>query len=214
MRDAGRWVAEAISSVLGQDLDELEVVVVDDGSTDDSRAVAEAVVDPRVRVLAQPPAGAAAARNLGVAAGRAPYLAFLDADDRWTPGKLARQLEVLEEQEEIEMVFGHAREIGAEGAPLLPATASPAFSSCSMLVGREAFDRVGPFDTERPVGEFIDWFARAEDAGLGHLMLPEVVMERRVHGANLTGGAHVRAEYARVVRDVAARRGQVRSASR
>ena len=214
MRNAHRWVGEAIASVLVQGHRELDVVVVDDSSSDDSLTLARAVDDPRVRVLSQARGGAAAARNRGVAASRAPYLAFLDSDDRWMPGKLALQMEALERREEIEIVFGHSCEIGEEGEPVLPAAPRPAYSPCSMLIRRHAFDRVGGFETGLRVGEFIDWFARAEDAGLRHQMLPEVVMERRVHRENSTRSDEARADYARVVRNVAARRGRARHASR
>jgi glycosyltransferase involved in cell wall biosynthesis len=214
MRNARRYVAEAIAGVLGQGHEALEVVVVDDGSSDDSPAVAAATGDNRVRLLAQDPAGAAAARNRGIAASSAPYLAFLDADDRWTCGKLAAQLAVLAQRREIDMVFGHYREIDEDGAPVAADASGPAYSPCSMLIRRAAFDRVGAFDTGLAVGEFIDWFARAEDAGLRHVMLPDVVMERRVHGANLTREPVARADYARVVRNVAARRGRARHTAR
>jgi glycosyltransferase involved in cell wall biosynthesis len=214
VRDARRYVGEAIASVLGQRERALEVIVVDDGSGDDSVAVVEAVADPRVRLLTQPPAGAAAARNRGVGASSAPYLAFLDADDRWTPAKLALQLAALNRHASAEMVLGHAREIDENGMRLRTGAPRPAYSPCSMLVRRAAFERVGDFETGPDVGEFIDWFARAEDAGLAHLMLPDVVMERRVHAANMTRTEEARAGYARVVRNVAARRGRARHASR
>jgi len=213
MRDAGRYVGEAIASVLGQSERALEVVVVDDGSGDDSIAVVEAVEDPRVRLLTQAAAGAAAARNRGVGASSAPYLAFLDADDRWTPAKLALQLAALDRRASAEMVFGHAREIDEDGERL-HAAPRPAYSPCSMLVRRAGFERVGNFETGSDVGEFIDWFARADDAGLRHLMLTDVVMERRVHAANMTRTEEARAGYARVVRNIAARRGRARNASR
>jgi hypothetical protein len=83
-----------------------------------------------------------------------------------------------------------------------------------MLIRRPAFDRVGGFRSGPAVGEFIDWFARAEDSGLRHVMLPDVVMERRVHAANLTRTPEARAGYAGVVRDIAVRRGRARNPSR
>jgi glycosyltransferase involved in cell wall biosynthesis len=85
-----RHLAEAIQSVLAQTLPPGEIIVVDDGSTDASAAIAQSFGAP-VRVLAQPNLGPAAARNLGLAHATGDLLAFLDADDLWTPNKLARQ---------------------------------------------------------------------------------------------------------------------------
>ena len=90
-----RVLAEAIDSALSQTLDPVEVVVVDDGSTDDTPTVL-ARYAARIRVLRQPNRGLAAARNAGLAATRGSYVAFLDADDVLAPTKLAEQVAVLE----------------------------------------------------------------------------------------------------------------------
>ena len=83
----------AIDSVLRQSFTDFELIIVDDASTDGTRAVAEAVADPRVRVIAHPAnRGASAARNSGVAAARAPFVAFQDSDDEWLPRKLEKQM--------------------------------------------------------------------------------------------------------------------------
>jgi glycosyltransferase involved in cell wall biosynthesis len=83
-------VQQAIDSVLAQDFDDCELIVVDDGSTDDT-AEALAVYGPRIRVLRQPNRGVSAARNAGIRAAAAPLIALLDSDDLWLPAKLARQ---------------------------------------------------------------------------------------------------------------------------
>ncbi|HEX3110532.1 MAG TPA: glycosyltransferase family A protein, partial [Thermoanaerobaculia bacterium] len=86
-----RYLGEAIDSALGQTLPPLEVIVVDDGSTDDTPAVLAAYGD-RIRVLRQKNAGVAVARNSGIAAARGECVAFLDADDVWLPRKLELQI--------------------------------------------------------------------------------------------------------------------------
>jgi glycosyltransferase involved in cell wall biosynthesis len=90
-----RFVLGAVRSALAQTHTELEVFVVDDGSTDGTIKLLEEVRDPRLRVLRQSNAGTGAARNLALAQARGRYIAFLDSDDRWFPDKLAREIEVL-----------------------------------------------------------------------------------------------------------------------
>jgi len=96
MHDSRTTIADALDSALSQTVDNLEVIVVDDGSTDGGdRVVAQrATQDQRVRLVRQENRGPSAARNAGVDLAAAPYIAFLDADDRWLPEKLARQLAV------------------------------------------------------------------------------------------------------------------------
>jgi glycosyltransferase involved in cell wall biosynthesis len=93
--NAARTVRDAIRSALTQTVSDLEVVVVDDGSTDATAAEAQAVDDPRVRVISQPNGGAASARNTGMGRAVGTYVALLDADDLWLPDKLERQLAAL-----------------------------------------------------------------------------------------------------------------------
>jgi len=97
--NAETTLAETLESILGQSHRALTLFVVDDGSTDGSRAIAArfAEADPRVRLVQQQNAGVAAARNNGAAQGSAPYIAFCDADDLWRPDKLTRQLQRLDQ---------------------------------------------------------------------------------------------------------------------
>jgi glycosyltransferase involved in cell wall biosynthesis len=211
MLDAASFIDDALDSIVGQrDIapDTLEVIVVDNGSTDDSVARVERRRDRRVRLLSEPQRGAAAARNLGISAAMGRYLAFLDADDRWTPSKLAPQIAALEREAGADLVFGHFVTIDHSGR-LRGDAPAPSFSLGSLLARRDCFARIGPLTTAFEVGEFIDWFTRAEDAGLHHLMLADVALERRVHQTNTTARRAARADYARVVRLAVSRRGLV-----
>ncbi len=183
--NAERFVGEAIESVLGQEGAEVEVVVVDDGSTDGSVAVAERFGDA-VRVVRGEHAGIGAARNRGVGGARGEYVTFLDADDLWARGKLARQLGVLMGADAPELVFGMMQQFRGEpgGERVRDGEPLPGYFAGAMLTRLETFTRVGPFTTEWRVGEFVDWYARAQDLGLRSAMLEQVILWRRLHDSN------------------------------
>lgn len=209
VRDGARYLAEALASVLAQTAPPAEIVVVDDGSRDGSGALAAAI--PGVTVLTAGGAGAGPARNLGVAATAAPLLAFLDADDVWAPTTLAA---LAAARGGADLVRGRVTHFAspdltdAERATrLVPRGVLPGLLPGAVLVTRAAFGRVGPFRADLRVGEFVDWYARAEDAGLGVAECDTVVLHRRVHARN-TGSLRRddRADLTRAVRAALARR--------
>jgi glycosyltransferase involved in cell wall biosynthesis len=112
----------ALESIFAQTRPADEVLVVDDGSTDDTRGVLAGYGD-RVRVVRQENAGRSGARNRAVEEARGELLSFLDSDDRWLPSKLERQVPVLENDEDVAMVHGHVDVIGADGESLADETA-------------------------------------------------------------------------------------------
>jgi len=188
--DCARHIGAAIDSVLAQTLAPRELIVIDDGSTDDSGAVARRFGAP-VRCERQAHAGIAAARNRGVALAQGAFLAFLDADDLWTRDKLRLQCAALDEDPTLDMVLGHVAqfvspELPADTAARLRCPDAPiaGFVPGAMLVRRASFLRVGPFDLAHRIGEVLDWQLRAREAGLVHRMLPDVVLRRRLHDAN------------------------------
>jgi glycosyltransferase involved in cell wall biosynthesis len=186
VRDGAPLLGEAIRSALDQTHAPVEVVVVDDGSTDTSAAVAEAF-GPPVRVVRIPPSGIGAARNAGIVASRGAFLSFLDADDVFVPGKTAAQLRLLDASPSLDAVFGWARQVVVRPdlAPRvrIPAEVAPVAIPNTVLIRRAALGRVGPFSGV-PAGQGIDWALRVREAGLRTAMLPEVVYIRRIHGAN------------------------------
>jgi len=184
-----RFLKAAVESVLDQDYIRLEVIVVDDGSTDSSGTIARSFDKP-VTCISQVNAGLGAARNAGIQASRGEFLAFLDADDLWTSDKLASQVKRLNEVPELECIFGlvdHFQDEDISGRFVVNvAGAAVGPVAGTMLIRRESLERVGLFATDRRLGEFIDWWARARDAGLRYEILPQVALRRRVHGANMT----------------------------
>jgi glycosyltransferase involved in cell wall biosynthesis len=211
--NAAPYLGEAIESVLAQDYEPVELIVVDDGSTDGTAEVARSFAD--VTVVSQENGGNGAARNRAVENASGDLYAFLDADDRFTPGKLSLQKAALDADPGLDMVFGHVREFLSPEldeetrASLRPPAAEPMPWTAPnlMLIRRESFERVGPFTTTVRVGVTVDWFARAQEAGLRHTILPEVVLERRLHTQNngLRESAS-RSQYLEVIRQAMERR--------
>lgn len=101
----GEYITEAVMSILTQGVDDLEVIVVDDASTDDTRERLRGIADPRVRVEYLQKVGVGAARNHGLRLARGRFIAYLDADDRWSQGKLQAQLAVLCSEPDVGFVF-------------------------------------------------------------------------------------------------------------
>lgn len=200
-----RFLGQAIESVLKQTYRSVEVIVVDDGSTDGTAAVVRSFES--VRYTHQRNAGQSEARNRGVDAARGELLAFLDADDLWTSDKLGLQFAALESDPELDAVFGHAQEFVGELVPGFPQPGKPALLPGAMLIRRAAFERVGGYDPRWRIGEPLDWYSRAREASLKMQTLDQIVLLRRIHGANMgIREQHSRDQYVAVVRAALDRR--------
>jgi glycosyltransferase involved in cell wall biosynthesis len=211
--DAERYLGEALDSALSQSRPPAEVVVVDDGSLDGSLRVAASFGD-RVRVIRQAHAGIGPARNRLVAEAVGEWLAFLDADDRWTPSALAAHFEVLETRPDADAAVGRVVQFVSPELPeaarallACPEGSMPGTHPGASLLRRSAFLRVGPFRVDLRVGEFVDWWMRGVEAGLDAVPHDTVVLERRLHETN-TGRREKAAvtDYLKVVRQALARR--------
>ncbi|HON59812.1 MAG TPA: glycosyltransferase family A protein [Smithella sp.] len=184
-----RYLADALDSVMAQKCEKLEIIVVNDGSTDGTQQIARSYQD--VMYISQSRQGAGAARNNGVKHSRGKFLAFLDADDLWMPDKTTKQMSALLADSGLDMVFGHVaqfyspelEEVIKDKIKITQAV-MPGYVPGAMLIKKEAFLKAGYFNPDLKVGEFIDWYLRAQDCGLQGGMLPEVVLKRRIHDAN------------------------------
>lgn len=103
-----RYLGEAIASVRRQSVSPIEIVIVDDGSTDGTAALADALGSD-IRLIRQPHSGVTVSRNRGIRAARGDLIAFLDCDDMWTDDKLATQVPILLEHSDIQIALGHIR---------------------------------------------------------------------------------------------------------
>jgi glycosyltransferase involved in cell wall biosynthesis len=184
-----RYLGEAIQSVPTQTYEPVELIVIDDGSTDRSADVAKGFSN--VRYELQENRGISAARNRGVEVARGEFLAFLDADDVWISDKLSLQMAAVERDPTLNLVFGHVKEfVSPELVELLKGQVQvadgivPGLIPSTLLVRREAFVRMGVFETNWKMGEFAAWYTRAIEHKLNQIMLPNLVARRRVHDAN------------------------------
>lgn len=199
--NAERYIGGAIESVLGQTYAPLETIVVDDGSSDETAAIAAGY--PEVRLIRQENRGPAIARNRGFDACEGEIVAFHDADDEMIADKLEVQVGCLLADEGVEIVVGEQEVIvepGAElpfwvegstaqiGMPPRPAELAdePLVHPMTMVMRREVFGLVGGFDEAMRPAEDLDWIFRAAEAKVEIARLPNVVLRRRVHPDSLT----------------------------
>ena len=200
-----RYLREALDSIVSQDHRPLEVIVVDDASTDTTVEVAESYGRP-VRVVRQPRnLGAPAARNRGLREAQGEYLTFLDSDDLYRPGKLSKQLRMLEQDPGIDICLCVAENFWEPGLEqereryVAAGRIRMTHHLSTLLSKRSVFDRVGPLD-EATAGEHADWFLRAGDLGLRIEILDEVLLDRRMHAASLSRNAPNWDDYFRLAR--------------
>jgi len=185
-------VREAIESVLGQTLGDLELVVVDDGSTDATASILGSFGDPRVRVTRQRRGGLTSALRSALGLARAPLVARLDADDVALPERLERQRDFLERHPEVGLLGTAAREvdgIGREVGVVRPPTEDAAlrgalirhnpFVHSSVMMRRSALEQAGGYDPSFPVAQDYDlWMRMSRVTRMANL--PEALVVRRL----------------------------------
>jgi len=187
--NGAKFISEALKSICMQGYDPIEIIVVDDGSIDDTACIVRSFGD--IRYVYQPNKGCAAARNTGIRSSKGELIAFLDADDYWSGNKLNIQVDCLLKNPHIGYVLGMQRnflECGIKRPSwvreelilenhigFLP----------TLVIHRRIFDTVGFFNEDFRISSDVEWFCRAADAAISRMVVPEVVLYRRIHNSNL-----------------------------
>jgi glycosyltransferase involved in cell wall biosynthesis len=190
------FLAEAVESVQQLNYHPLEILIVDDGSTDGTAGIAKSFQGD-VRYVYQQNQGPAAARNTGLKMARGNIIAFLDADDLWPKNKLEIQLACLAANPSVEIVGGYIKYMplsdSAADTQLLVEFAEPivSFHLGGAIFRKSVFDRIGLFDEKLRYSEDVDWFMRAWEKGVSMVVLKQVTLFYRRHLDSMTYGTNL-----------------------
>lgn len=185
------YLAQALESVLSQTYRRVELIVVDDGSVDNSDKVARSRKE--VRYISQDNKGLAVARNAGVNAAQGELVAFIDQDDLWAPNKLDSQVDCLLQNPEIQYVNAWVKLFIEPGSRLRTGYTEDFLGQAHVgrtpgtLVARKTvFDLVGMFSADFRIACDVEWFKRAHDYHVPMCVIPEVLLYKRIHNNNLS----------------------------
>ena len=207
------YVRGALESVVAQTVTPHEILVVDDGSTDGTRAIADAVAreHPLVRVVHQENGGPAVARNTAIELSTAEYLVFLDADDQMLPDRIEQQVGYLLGHPEVGLVIGAVELVAEPGVDLnreflrhelVAQQHADGINIMTLAARAELFDVLGRFDPTYRLSEDYHWLVRAYTRNVTIALVPRVVGRRRLHHANISSDVDdVRTNMFRVLRE-------------
>ena len=198
--NAAQWIGETLESVLGQSAEPDEVIVVDDGSTDDTHKIATGYV-PRIRIVSQENRGAAGAWNRGFREARSDFVAKCPADDLWEPLKLEWQREAIVENPTADLLFGGAQDFGVvegdlpappgsgllDNSKLLPVLYEDnCFAAPTAVMRRSLHTRLNGFREDLSGSEDYDFWLRALEDDAVFFYDPRLLTRLRKHGDNLS----------------------------
>ena len=187
--NGAKFLSEAVASIRRQNYHPLEIIIVDDGSTDETAELVTGL-GKDIRYAYQRNSGPAAARNKGLDMARGEIIAFLDVDDLWPPDKLRIQVARLVNDSSLDVVLGRIQFIKLPGAPEFQIQ-GPNNTHVNVHLGsgafrKSVFDKVGVFDETLRYSEDHDWFLRAREQGVSMTIVEQVTLHYRLHGNNMT----------------------------
>ena len=176
-------VVRAINSVLKQTIQDFEIIVVDDGSKDNTECVVKGINDNRIKYVRQDNAGACVARNTGIEHSQGLYISFLDSDDEWFPEMLEKQLLVYQSDGEIGCVYSNLQVVDSNGDVHSFGKQFGIKGNCYSEVLKECFDKVGLFDISLPASQDDDMcFKLSKNYKVGYI--PEIMASMNVEQVN------------------------------
>lgn len=215
--NAEKYVVACLESVLAQHYPATELILINDGSTD--RSVGQLVtflkqsVTPATQLRSHANQGLARTLNEGISLATGDLVAFQDADDLWTPEKLADQVACLLDNPSLDACFGLVQQFISPDLPAevqagiaCPDHPQPGWLKQTMLIRRTAFAKTGLFNPAYHVGDFIDWFIRAKEAGLRYTMVDRLATYRRLHRSGLVSQTQHHHEFAHILKAALDRR--------
>lgn len=185
-----KYVEQAVESVIAQEYEPLELIVVNDGSVDNTERVLEKYKG-KIRYYYQQNKGVSAARNKGLEVAMGEFITFIDADDTWPPGKIDLHLSEFEKNDSIGISIGLSYKCIYEDLHEIEIEEAHRSASFHLLLGssltkKSMFDRVGFFDEDLLLGQDTDWFFRARELNVSIAVIKKVVLYYRKHENNRT----------------------------
>ncbi len=213
--NAEKYVEEATKSVLSQTYKNIELICINDNSTDSSLARLESFGDEIIVINNKDNFGTSESRNKGIRRAKGEFLAFIDNDDIWEKNKLEVQMNHFNNNPKLDISFSYMKcflspELSEEVKNLryCPPRPLPGYIPSTMVVKRASFDRVGYFDARWKNGESVDWLFKAKEAGLNFGIVDDVLVKRRIHETNkgALASSTNKSEYLKIIRESLARR--------
>jgi glycosyltransferase involved in cell wall biosynthesis len=213
--NAEKYLAEAIGSVLSQIYKNIEVICVNDKSTDNSLSILKSFSDKIILINNEDNCGTAESRNKGIRLARGEFLAFIDNDDIWENNKLQVQINQFRNNPDLDISFSYMQcfispEISKEANNLryCPPDTIPGYIPSTIMVKRTSFEKVGYFDSRWTNGESVDWIFKAQEAGLNIQLIDQVLVKRRIHETNkgILDSSTSKSEYLKIIRESVNRR--------
>ncbi len=188
-----KYIAEAVKSILNQTYKDIEIIVADGGSTDNTKELIEKL-NSHINFVAQKTLSPAATRNLGFQSSKGKYIAFLDADDLWHPEKLAKQMNCFAQNSEIDLCITYAEMFWSEDLKNErmffsnhPRSKSiPGYATTTLLAKKNVFEKIGEFKNNLWFTDATEWFIRVKELGLKMHIIEEPLTFHRMHKSNLT----------------------------